>query len=151
MTSSMSHGNRWWRASSKLSLSTRFVCARTSFWTNFWWRLFLLFEWIHPSIDQQCSQSKLIEEVSSFRGWKHHEHHPLPRHQNNDVHTMLSVEFDKVNVMEILTHVKHTRTSRDYRGVLKYLSWVQRFRGTHDCEYKYSWLWVQRGHSTHQT
>ncbi len=30
--------------------STRFVCARTSFSPNFWWTLFLLFEWIHPSM-----------------------------------------------------------------------------------------------------
>ncbi len=37
--------------------STRFVCVRTSFSTNFWWSLFLLFEWIHPSIDQQCSHA----------------------------------------------------------------------------------------------
>ncbi len=37
--------------------STRFVCVRTSFSTNFWWSLFLLFEWIHPSIDLQCSHA----------------------------------------------------------------------------------------------
>ncbi len=53
MTISMSHGNRWRSVSSKLSLSTRFVCVRTSFSTNFWLSLFLLCEWIHPSIDQQ--------------------------------------------------------------------------------------------------
>jgi len=57
MTSSMSHGNRWRSVSSKLSLSTRFVCARTSFSTNFWSSLFLLWEWIHPSTDQQCSHA----------------------------------------------------------------------------------------------
>ncbi len=53
----MSHGNRWWRMSSKLSLITRFVCVWTSFSTNFWWILFLLFEWIHSSKDQQCSHA----------------------------------------------------------------------------------------------
>jgi hypothetical protein len=47
MTSSMSHGNR-----SSPGFS---VCARTSFSTNFWSSLFLLWEWIHPSTDQQCS------------------------------------------------------------------------------------------------
>jgi hypothetical protein len=62
MISSMSHGNRWCRVSSKLSLSTRFVCARTSFSTNVtvWWSLFLLLEWIHPSIDQH-----------TWRHWAH--------------------------------------------------------------------------------
>ncbi len=34
MISSMSQGNRWCRVSSKLSLSTRFVCDRTSFSTS---------------------------------------------------------------------------------------------------------------------
>ncbi len=43
--------------SSKLSLSTMFVCERTSFSTNFWSNLFLLWEWIHPSIQQQCSHA----------------------------------------------------------------------------------------------
>ncbi len=57
MTNSMSHGNRWRSVSSKLSLSTRFVCARTSFSTNFWSNLFLLWEWIHPSTDQQYSHT----------------------------------------------------------------------------------------------
>ncbi len=57
MTSSMSHGNRWRSVLSKLSLSTRFVCVRTSFSTNFWSSLFLLWQWIHPSIDQQCSHT----------------------------------------------------------------------------------------------
>ena len=47
-------GKRSRSASSKLSLITRFVCTRTSFSTNFWLRsrLSLLWEWIHPSIDQ---------------------------------------------------------------------------------------------------
>jgi hypothetical protein len=58
MTSSMSHGNTWRSASSKLCLSTRFVCARTSFSTNFWSSLFLLCEWIHPSTDQQWSHTE---------------------------------------------------------------------------------------------
>jgi hypothetical protein len=57
MTSSMSHGNRWRSVSSKLSLNTRFVCVWTSFSTNFWSNLFLLWEWIHPSIDQQFSHT----------------------------------------------------------------------------------------------
>ncbi len=57
MTSSMSHGNRSRSVSSKLSLRTRFVCVRTSFSTNFLWDLFLLWEWIHPSIDQKCSHT----------------------------------------------------------------------------------------------
>jgi hypothetical protein len=48
---------RWYRVSSKLSLNTRFVCVWTSFSTNVWWILFLLLEWIHPSIDQQCSHT----------------------------------------------------------------------------------------------
>jgi len=100
---------------------TRFVWTRTSCSTTFWWTVFLLFEWIHPSIDQQCSYtdaehmtpetlytnqtsflnmvrpvflsvtpltmflSKLLEKASSFRGWKDHEHHPSPRHQNDTV------------------------------------------------------------------
>ncbi len=56
MTSSMSHGNRWRSVSSKLSLSTRFVCEWTSFSTNFWSNLFLLWEWTHPSsIDTSLS------------------------------------------------------------------------------------------------
>ena len=132
MTSSMSHGNRWWRAASKLSLSTRFVCARRSLSTNSWLSLFLLLEWIHPSIDQQCSQadaehmtpealyanqasslkmgcpvllslppsrtflSMLLEKASSFWVWTHHERSPSPHHQSDAVHTMLSVEIDKV-------------------------------------------------------
>ncbi len=37
--------------------STRFVWTRTSYSTNFWWTVFLLFEWIHLSIDQQCSHT----------------------------------------------------------------------------------------------
>ncbi len=53
----MSHGNRRRSVSSKLSLSTMFVCERTSFSTNFWSNLFLLWEWIHPSIQQQCSHA----------------------------------------------------------------------------------------------
>ncbi len=48
MIRSMSQGNKC-RTSSKLSLSTRFVCVWTSFSTNVWWSLFLLLEWIHPS------------------------------------------------------------------------------------------------------
>ena len=40
--------------------------------------------------------SKLLEEASSFRGWKHHEHHPSPRHQNDTTYTMLSVTIDTV-------------------------------------------------------
>ncbi len=59
MIRSMSHGKRWWRVSSKLSLTTRFACARTSFSTNFWWSLFLLFDWIHPSIDQSVHMQTL--------------------------------------------------------------------------------------------
>ncbi len=34
-----------------------FVCVRTSFSSNFWSSLFLLWEWIHPSVDQQCSHT----------------------------------------------------------------------------------------------
>ncbi len=56
MTSSMSHGNRWRSVSSKLSLRTRLVCVWTSFSIN-WSSLFLLWEWIHPSIDHQCSHT----------------------------------------------------------------------------------------------
>jgi hypothetical protein len=73
----MSHGNRWSSVSSKLSLSTRFVCARTSFSTNFLLRLLFLWEWIHPSIDQQCSRADAehmtpetlhTNQASSFHG-----------------------------------------------------------------------------------
>ncbi len=53
-------------------------------------------------------------------------------------------------ILSFMHILEQSRASRDYRGVLKYLSWVHGFRGTHDCEYKYSWLWVQRGHSTRQ-
>ncbi len=83
MISSMSQGNRWCRVSSKLSLSTRFVCAWTSFSTNIWWSLFLLLEWIHPSIDQQWSHADA-------------EYYPSPRHQNDTTYTMLSVTIDTV-------------------------------------------------------
>jgi hypothetical protein len=40
--------------------------------------------------------SKLLEEVSSFRGWNHHEFYPSPRHQNDTTYTMLSVTIDTV-------------------------------------------------------
>ena len=35
--------------------------------------------------------SRLLEEAWAFRGWKHHESRPWPRHQNDTVHWMLSV------------------------------------------------------------
>ena len=35
--------------------------------------------------------SRLIEEVSVFGGWRHQECRPWPRHQNDTVHSMLSV------------------------------------------------------------
>ena len=57
MRTSMSHGNRLRSPSSNLSLRTRFVCVWTSFSTNFWSSLFLLWEWLHPSIDKQCSHT----------------------------------------------------------------------------------------------
>ncbi len=38
----------------------------------------------------------LLEEDTSFRMWKHHAFPPSPRHQSDHVHTMLSVEIDKV-------------------------------------------------------
>jgi hypothetical protein len=113
--------------SSKLSFSTRFVCVQTSFSTNFWSSLFLLWEWIHPSIDQHSShadpehttpETLYVNQTSSLNkgnavhlsvtpsrnvaiqvawgslsisGWKHHEHRPWPRHQNDTVHSILSV------------------------------------------------------------
>ncbi len=61
MISSMSHGNRWWREASKLSLSTRFMCARKSFSTNFWWR-FPPFR-VNPSLDRPT--------VITCRRWAH--------------------------------------------------------------------------------
>ncbi len=39
------------------SPSTQGLCVWTSFSTNFWWRSFLLFEWIHPWIDQHWSHA----------------------------------------------------------------------------------------------
>ncbi len=53
----MSHGDRWCSVLSKLSLNTRFVCMWTSSSTNSWSILFLLWEWIHPSIDQYWSHT----------------------------------------------------------------------------------------------
>ena len=49
------HGNRRWRTRSELSFSTRLVCAQTSLSITCCPILFLLFEWIRPSIDQQWS------------------------------------------------------------------------------------------------
>ncbi len=91
MIRSMSQGNRWCRASSKLSLITRFVCARTSFSTNVWWSLFLLLEWIHPSIDQQRSHVD-TEHMTPETLYANQtiEHYPSPRHQNDTTYTMLS-------------------------------------------------------------
>ncbi len=86
----MSHGNRWWRTSSKVSLNTRFVCVRTSFSTNFWWNLFLLFEWIHPSIDQQC--------------WHVDTEHMTPYFRNVGVH----VTFDVSHLSPIHFSTKDT-------------------------------------------
>jgi hypothetical protein len=40
--------------------------------------------------------SRLLEEVSTFRGWKHHKRLPSPRHQNDPVHSMLSVTIKSV-------------------------------------------------------
>jgi len=51
----------------------------------------------------------------------------------NFVHLILRVRLLRVSVAVA------GRTSRDYRGVLKYLSWVQRFRGTHEYQYKYKY------------
>ena len=68
-----------------------------------------------PSTDlnlQEMFLSKLFEEVPSFRGWKDHEHHPSPRHQNDDVHTRLSVEFDKVMYNLMSLRYWHTPPSR---------------------------------------
>ena len=38
----------------------------------------------------------LIEESTLLWVWKDHDRPPSPRHQSDPVHTMLSVEFDKV-------------------------------------------------------
>jgi hypothetical protein len=65
MIRSMSHGNRWYSVSSKLSLRTRFVCVWTSFSTNVWWILFLLSEWIHPSVDE-VTQYTLVCRRNNF-------------------------------------------------------------------------------------
>jgi hypothetical protein len=135
MTRSMSHGVKWTDdvVFHPNSPSVPGVCVWTSFSTYFWSNLFLLWEWIYPSIDQQCSQvdtedttpetlyvnqtsslnrgdrwfcsyhlqqitvtSRLLEEVWSFRGWKHHERRPWPRHQNDTVHSMLLVTIVSV-------------------------------------------------------
>ena len=53
---------------------------------------------VNPSLDRQTVLthrhwemliSRLFEEGWVFRGWKHHERRPWPRHQNDIVHSML--------------------------------------------------------------
>jgi hypothetical protein len=103
----MSHCNRWWRNTSiGLSISTRVVCTWRSLSTNSWLSLFIRLEWIHPSMDHQCSQGEpdlhWWDQGRRTRGegghsWrKLHECPPSPRPQSDVVHTMLSVEIDKV-------------------------------------------------------
>ncbi len=58
----MSHGNTdEGRHPNSVSEQGLCVCEQvlSSFSTNFWWILFFLFEWIHPSIDQQYSKQTL--------------------------------------------------------------------------------------------
>ena len=38
--------------------------------------------------------SRLFEESWTCRGWKHHDRRPWPRHQNDTVHSMLSVTIE---------------------------------------------------------
>ena len=42
--------------------------------------------------------SRLLETSWAFRGWKHHERRPSPRHQNDTVHPMSSVTITSVCV-----------------------------------------------------
>ncbi len=66
----------------------------------------------------KCFYPNCSKKFHHFTGWKHHDHHPSPHHQNDHVHTMLSVEFDKVTVMSTLMSwrywhsVRHTPASR---------------------------------------
>jgi hypothetical protein len=69
---------------------------------------------------------------------------PLPRFIRSRVETSYSTF---TSFLRCLSSKFYLRTSRDTGEYLN--TWVEYngFGGTHDCEYKYSWLWVQRGHS----
>jgi len=55
----------------------------------FWKHFFLgVVRWLEMWI------SRLFEEVWEFRWWKHHDRRPWPRHQNDTVHSMLSVTIE---------------------------------------------------------
>ncbi len=111
MTTSMSHGNRWWRTTSKLYLRTRFVCSRRRLSTNSWLSLFLdrpgvltHRSWTHDNRDLVM----LLKETLSLQVWEYHERPPFTSSSKwycaQHVISLIWQSYVYFNVMEILTH-----------------------------------------------